>query len=619
MKKYRFGRAFIDQVAKHKFTYGHFQRSKEDDGWKETFLYGWDKNPPQKLLSSSKKLALLIGFVLIFFVLFLRLFHLQIVQGSSNRELADSNRIQIKIIHAPRGVIYDRNSQILAQNEPGFRLIYPDSSSSAKPQIITRDDALKMEIENNPKAKFLEIDTIRAYPYKEKTAHILGYIGETTSDELKDPDFKNYRLGDVVGRSGIEQIYEKTLKGVDGGEVIEVDAAGNKIRTINRIDATSGRNIYLTIDADLQQAAYNLLAYGIKKSNVCCGALVAEDPSSGQILALVSYPSFDPTNISQALSSPNFPMLNRVIAGTYPPGSTFKIASALAGLSSGKISASTQFEDTGVLELGPYKFANWYFSEYGKKEEGGIDIIRALKRSNDIYFYQLGQLTGEKSIGIVANKLGLGRKLGIDLPGEVAGLIPDDSYKFKNFGEHWYPGDTLHMAIGQGFVLVTPLQISYLTSQIADNGHQYPPHLVSKITSHDQKSVKEIKFDSTSAGFKQTDINLVKKGLSEVPKYGGTAWPFFNFPIQTAGKTGSAEFGSSNNSIYKTHAWYTSYAPEDNPQIELTVLVEGGGEGSTVAGPISKELYRWYFSQDKTNLLKDLGEIATDSARRLGE
>jgi penicillin-binding protein 2 len=269
------------------------------------------------------------------------------------------------------------------------------------------------------------------------------------------------------------------------------------------------------------------------------------------------------------------------------------------------------------MELGPYKFANWYFTEYGRKEEGGVDVVKALKRSNDIFFYRLGQDTGEKLLGDFSKRLGLGEKLGIDIPGEVTGLIPDGDWKQKNFDQPWYPGDTLHMSIGQGFVLATPLQINNLTMTIASGGNQYPPHLAMKITTPLDFLIKKFKFDPINKkDFKKQDIELVKKGLEEVPLQGGTAWPFFNFPVKTAGKTGTAEFGDPKN---KTHAWYTSYAPIDDPKIVMTVMVEAGGEGSSVAGPIAKEVYRYYFSPDKNNLLKDIAPIATDSARILGE
>ena len=417
-------------------------------------------------------------------------------------------------------------------------------------------------------------------------------------------------------KSGLfyNQSYEKTLRGIDGGEIIEVDSTGKKLRTLRKTDPIPGQNLYLSIDADLQNLAHKLLEETIQKTKSCCGAIVAQDPISGQILALASYPSFNPKNITDALSAPNSPLLNRAIAGTYPPGSTFKIASSLAGLDSGKIDADTQFEDTGVMNLGPFTFANWYFTQYGRKE-GSVNLVKALKRSNDIFFYRLGELTGEKVLSDSAKKSGLGKVLGIDIPGEVNGLIPDDNWKQENIGEVWYPGDTLHMAIGQGFVLTTPLQINNLVSLIAADGRQYPPHLGLKITGPEGNLIKEFKYEFSTPSFKESDIALVKQGLSEVPKDGGTAWPFFSFPISSAGKTGTAEYGD----LKKTHAWYTGYAPANDPKIAVTVLIEGGGEGSTVASPIVKEMFRWFLSEDKSNLIKDLGVVATDSARTLGE
>ncbi len=460
------------------------------------------------------------------------------------------------------------------------------------------------------------------------TAHILGYMGQITENELKSPQFSQYdpqtnptgyKIGDLVGRGGIEQVYESQLRGVDGGEIDEVDAQGNVVRVLNKIDPIPGQNVYLSININLQQEVYKDLAKGVQAAKSCCGAAVVEDPNSGQVLALASYPSFDPSNLGPALTDPNSPMLDRAISGQYPPGSTFKIASALAGLSSGKITDKTTYMDTGILHLGPYSFANWYYSEYGRMEQGPIDIVRAIQRSNDTYFYQLGAVTGETVLGNTAQKLGLGQVLGIDLPGEEPGLIPTDEWKLKNVGVVWYPGDTLHMVIGQGYVLATPLQIANLISIVAANGKQYPPHLALKITAPDNRVIKQFKFSSfTTTKFPQEDLNLVKQGLSEVPQTGGTAWPFFTFSIPTAGKTGTAEFGDPQN---RTHAWYASYAPINSPQLSMAILVEAGGEGSNVSSPIAKQIYTWYFSKDKNHLTNfDRAPIiATESAKTLGE
>lgn len=608
-KKRSLGIAF--GVSKTTLNSGHFKKA-QDKNWEDNLLPNFNPSIFELTKSAWRAVFFIAVTITIFFILFLRLFHLQIVEGSKNRQLADGNRIQVKVVHAPRGVIFDRNGKIIAQNNPGFRLI---DDKSKRTTYISRDAALQMEIKGDPRLQNLEIDSIRVYPLGEKTVHILGYVGEITAQELENPKFKNYKLGDKIGRGGVEEVYESFLKGIDGGEVIEVDAEGRKIRTLRKEDAIPGKNLYLTIDSDLQNLSFEELKEGIEKSGSCCGALISQNPQNGEILSLVSIPSFDPNNIEDALTAPNSPILNRVIAGVYPPGSTFKIASALAGLSSGKITTSTHFQDDGFIYLGPFKFTNWYFTQYGRTE-GLVDLTKALERSNDIYFYRLGEIVGEDILGQGAKKLGFASKLGIDIPGEATGLIPDNAWKVKNIGEVWFPGDTLHMAIGQGFVLSTPIQISNLISFIASGGIQYKPHLALKVTNSDGKIIKEFKSTPVKKDFKISDIEIVKKGLEEVPKDGGTAWPFFSFPIATAGKTGTAEFGDPKD---RTHAWYTAYAPIDDPKIATTVLIEAGGEGSTNASPVVKEVFRWFLSPNKNNLIKDVGQIATESARRLGE
>lgn len=612
----KFGKAFVDQLAKVSFKSGQFSYPREDPGWVQSLIPGWEaQSAKTQSISNWRRLPLFLAVLLGFSLLLFKLFSLQVIEGSSQRELADSNRIQVKIIHAPRGVIYDRSGNILAQNEPGFRLVEKEKGGKQKITYLSRDEELKLEVFNPSLIKNLEIDNLRYYPSGEVTAHVLGYLGEITQDELKDPKYASYKIGDKVGRGGIEEIYEKVLRGIDGGKVIEVDAAGAEMRVLREVPPKSGQNLTLSLSLDLQLLAFKSLKDASIKNNSCCGALIASDPESGEVLSLISYPSFSPSQPENALFGTNSPFLNRVIAGLYPPGSIFKIASSLAGLSSGKINAQTVFEDTGKISLGPFIFSNWYFTQYGKTE-GNVDIVKALKRSNDTFYYRLGMLVGEKTLRDTAKKLGLGKKLGIDLPGEVEGVIPDNDWKLNYLNEVWFPGDTLHMAIGQGFVLTTPLQLNNLTSIVAADSREYPPHLAQKITSSDGSLVKEFKYDPVSVNFKKEHIDLVKKGLEEVPKAGGTAWPFFTFSIPTAGKTGTAEYGDPKN---RTHAWYTAYAPSQDPKIVITTLVEGGGEGSSIAAPIVKELLRWYLSPDKTNLIKDTVAVASESAKTLGE
>ncbi|MDP3758318.1 MAG: penicillin-binding transpeptidase domain-containing protein, partial [Candidatus Daviesbacteria bacterium] len=401
-------------------------------------------------------------------------------------------------------------------------------SSGHKVRLVTREEVLEWEVNNDPRFLNLEVDNVRNYPMGEVFAHVLGFLGEISQEQLKDDKFKGYRQGEQVGQMGVEAEYEKILRGVDGGEIIEVDSLGRKARTLRLKPPVAGQNVYLSLDASLQERLFVLMKEATEKSGSCCGAAVALDPGTGKILALLSLPSFDPNlftknpddrAISEIFLSPAAPILNRVIGGTYPPGSTFKIISSLAALASGKISAETSFQDNGVLYLGSYKFSNWYFNQYGKTE-GSVNLLKALQRSNDIYFYEIARLIGEKALVEWSKKLYLGKKLTIDLPGESQGLVPDEQWKEKTFGLPWYPGDTLHMAIGQGFVLTTPLQVLGITSYIAADGVLYKPQLL--LSSKPKVLVSNL--------LPKEKIDLVKQGLKLVPKVGGTAWPFFTFP-----------------------------------------------------------------------------------------
>lgn len=603
-RKRSLGPVFPEEVAKVTAQMGHFKKD-DPSSWTDFLLPNFKPSPQEESVRSIWRVIFFSAVSLIFFfIIFVRLFHLQIVKGKENKALADGNRIQVKIIHAPRGVIFDRNGKILAANSPAFRL---------NSKLVTREQALEWEVKNDPRLVNLEIDNVRNYPEGEKFAHVLGYTGEISSEQLEFEEFKNYRLGDQIGKSGVEAWYEKLLRGIDGGEIIEVDSSGKKLRTLRFKQAIPGQNIYLSLDASLQEKLYQNLKETLEKSGSCCGLAVAQDPSNGKILALLSLPSFDPnlftkqnddSALSEIFTNPNSPILNRVIGGTYPPGSTFKIVSSLSALASGKVNEDTSFEDSGIMYLGPYKFTNWYFNQYGKVE-GSVNLIKALERSNDTYFYKIAQIIGENTLIDWSKKLKLGSRLGIDLPGEEEGLVPDDNWKQKTYGQIWYPGDTLHMAIGQGFVLTTPLQILALTSYIAADGNLYKPQLL--LSEKPKLLVSNL--------LSKEKIALVKEGLKKVTKDRGTAWPFFTFPISSAGKTGTAEFGDPKG---KTHAWYTSFAPVDDPKIALTILIEGGGEGSSVAAPVAKEVYRWYFSPDKNNLIKDV-YTASDSGKTLGE
>jgi penicillin-binding protein 2 len=398
---------------------------------------------------------------------------------------------------------------------------------------------------------------------------------------------------------GIEEQYESVLRGVNGKELIETDALGRTIKKIGEKQPFSGRDVRLTLDLRLQKLVKD--AFLDKEK----GAVVASDPSTGEILAVYSSPSFDPNlftmpqtvesskALKNILESKESPLFNRAIGGVYPSGSTFKIVTAAAGLETGKISAKTEIEDVGEIKIGPYRFPNWYFLQYGGKD-GMVNVVRALKRSNDIFFYKAGEMVGLDSLVLMARKFGLSEKTGIDFPHESKGLMPDEEWKKKTIGDNWYLGDTYHLAIGQGYLLVTPLQINLMTNVIANGGKLCRPHL----RLNDQSDSNASDVLCWDIGLKTETISLIKEGMKEACLEGGTAWPFFDFKIQSLTsqetekisvgcKTGTAEFGDPNNN---THGWFTVFAPFEKPKITMTILVEGAGEGSNVAAPVAKKV-----------------------------
>jgi len=500
-----------------------------------------------------------------------RLFELQIIFGARNRALAEGNRIKREILPAPRGLIYDSKERELVRNVPIYRV---KKEGKEEYEVISREEALKMEARGE--TENLRVDIGRNYLYGEVLAHVLGYLGEANEEEVKKNQFK---LGDLVGRGGIEEQYDSYLRGQNGGEIYEVDAHGEKIREIGRVEPIPGKNLYLTLDAELSQIAYEALEGKP-------GAVVATNPQNGQVLILISSPSFNPNNItSQNLIDESLPFFNRAISGVYPPGSTFKIVTAAAGLEEGKVNAETTYNDTGEIRVGDYSYKNWYFTQYGQTE-GVINIVKAIKRSTDTFFYKVGEWVGPTRLAAWAEAFGLGQKTEIDLPGEVKGLVPSPALKEKN-GDRWFLGNTYHFAIGQGDLLTTPLQINLMTNVIANEGQLCQP----RIKEEENKEKRECQ----NLKLKTDTINLIKEGMAGVCSAGGTAYPFFDFQPPVGCKTGTAEFGDPEE---KTHAWLTAFGPLENSEISVTVLVEKGGEGSAVAAPIAKKIMENFFKND---------------------
>lgn len=556
--------------------------------------------------------------VAVVFLLIMRLFFLQIVQGRYFRMLSDGNRIKTILIHAPRGVIFDRNGVPLVYNVPGFR-----ETVNGKTKLVAQDEAINLLSKGD---KNLEIDSLRQYPNKEAMAHLLGYLGQVSEDELKEPDFAGYKSGDVVGKMGIERQYENFLKGTDGKQLAEIDSQGKVVRKLGETDGTPGKDITLTIDSKLQNAAYNSL----KKVKSGRGAVVVSTPN-GEILSLVSLPSFDPnlftlgstyktasdsaypTVESLISNAQDQPFLDRAISGLYPPGSTFKLITAATGLQDNIIDTNYTVEDTGIVKLGEFSFANWYYTGYGGKD-GSVNVVKGIKRSNDIFFYKLAEKVGIEKLAAMGKQFDIDKGLGIDLSGEAKGTMPDDSWKRKNIGEQWYLGDTYHLGIGQGYLLSTPLEVNSWAQVIANGGTLYRPHILKDL------GPERINKDFLS----KNTTDTIREGMIEACAPTGVAWPLFNFKVKNpnlkidgknilaapesstsanfkdyrqvivACKTGTAQHGGEAT---LPHAWITLFAPAYNPQIVVTVLAEESGEGSNIAAPIAKDILTEWFSR----------------------
>ena len=514
--------------------------------------------------------------VLTFGLLLTRLFYLTLVLGDDFQERAQENRIIKEKLVAPRGVIYDRRHQPLAENKP----FYQQGNEE-----ISREKYLQLKAGDSSAQLFYR----RYYPLANGAVHLLGYLGQADEAEIKNEKNEcQYYSGDWVGQSGVEKKYDCSLRGEDGFRLLEVNIDGEVSREVGRVKPQAGKDIVLSIDKAIQLKAAELLS-GKK------GAIIVAQPQTGRLLAIVSSPSFDPNiftferdeqKITHLLVDDNKPFLDRAISARFPPGSIFKIVSGLAALEEKKITAETKIEDIGVLQIGKYQYSNWYFTQYGKTE-GSLNLVEAIKRSNDIFFYRLGGYLGEKGLVRWAKEFDLDKKSGIDLPAELAGFIPTAAWKKRMTGQPWFLGNSYHLAIGQGDLALTPLSVNVLTNVIANGGEICSPRVA-----------KTINAFCHAINAKKEYIDLIKEGMRQACSKGGTAFPFFDFEIdgkkdQVACKTGTAEFDISQG---KTHAWFSVFAPIESPEISVTVFLEAGGEGSRDAAPIAKEILQDFFT-----------------------
>jgi len=538
-----------------------------------------------ELLSSTKAQSWLSWFlrgilILLFLILIAKLIEVQIIKGSYYRSLSEENRIRQVIIPAPRGKILARGGEVLAGNtEIIKRVVFTDTGFTLSEDLTGATDEEKVT------------DYKRYYPLEDKFSHPLGYLAQVGSEEIgkinascpeKGPRQSNL----LVGKTGLEEEYECLLSGTPGEKIIEVDATGKEIRILGKKDPIPGRDLQTTIDYGLQIEVANQM-------NSKEGAVIVTD-SEGQIFAFYSYPTFDPNifmnkgnsdEISSLLNDPDLPFFNRVIGGTFHPGSVFKPITAIAALEEGSIDKDFTYNDQGVIKVNEYSYSNWYFTEYGATE-GVINLSRAIARSTDTFFYTIGQMVGPEAIAKWADTFGLNKPTGIDIPGEVKGLIPTPEWKKSVKKESWFLGNTYHMSIGQGDISVTPAEINTYISAVASEGMLCTP----RFDLYKNPSCQKIKVS-------QENLDLVKEGMREACSTGGTAFTFFDFSQKHGGvsvdcKTGTAEVETDGT----PHAWFTVFAPAEKPQIIATILIEKGGQGSSVAGPIARSIMDYYFA-----------------------
>ncbi len=453
------------------------------------------------------------------------------------------------------------------------KILYLQTIDHQSQQLSAYSNHVEMQRQLAERGKILDRRDIELAPTK-ANAPVVGYLAEVVSEEVGCFEGLCYSPGMMIGRAGIHKSQEARLRGQDGGRLIEVDATGREVRELGSNSAERGSDVELTIDSRLQASMYEALASSR-------GAAVALD-LQGKVLGLVSSPAYDPTNLPVYLQdSDELYFLNRAISGTYPPGSVFKLVTALAGLAQGKITSETQYEDSGEIRVGEYRYGNWYFDQYGKTE-GSLDVVRALSRSNDIYFYRVGEAMGVDALVKWARRFGLGEKTGIELAGEVSGFVPDRLWKERKMGEKWFLGNTYHLAIGQGDLLVTPAQVARMTLAAVSG----------RLCQLSVLRDKEIA--CSDLGLSSEDISLVREGMRQACSTGGTAFPFFDFEPWILCKTGTAQHSGQKEEEDKPHAWITVAYPGENPELILTVMLEAAGEGSAEAGPVAKTiLERW--------------------------
>ena len=581
--------------------------------------------------------TLLVVCLVLFAVLLGRMVYLQLWRGDYYAKQSDGNRLRQSRILAPRGIIYDSEGKELVNNLPGYAVVL-QKQSSYKPETLQRlSNLLQMPVaEINAKIKtsenfyepimlknnldqqmvtkieeqrrympevMLSVQPIRNYPYHELGVHALGYVGEVSAYEIEQGLFKNITQGSLVGKAGLEKTYDKYLRGEDGAFMEEVDVAGNVVKHYDSVQPVPGKNLKLTLDYQLQKELEEFtdkhLAY-LRNSGIAPGAraaaVIAIDPRNGAVRAMVSRPGYDPNWFVHGISSknwnsinndPNYPMNNKVITGEYPPGSTFKIVTGSAAFELKKVGLNEPIFDGGFHPMVPT------MGNAGGEVLGWLTFIKALAMSDNVYFYELGYRVGIDNIEKYAHIFGFGERTGIDLEGESKGLVASKKVKREIWNEDWRLGDTFNAAIGQGFNLTTPIQLSVMLSIVANGGTKYQPYLVDSITNSDGSLFEKPKrAEGKHIDVSQQTIDYIRMGMSATTQEGGTASYFAGLPKPIAGKTGTAE-----NSHGRDHGLFVAYGPVDDPELVVVCIVEQGGFGSIAAGPIVYKAFEEFFQE----------------------
>jgi penicillin-binding protein 2 len=585
--------------------------------------------------------VIMVVVALVFAVLIARVWVLQVLQGERFTFLSEKNRIRLKKVPGTRGMVFDDQKRLLVDSRPSFDLLFvpedadnPDETLRQLAKFLgwPEQDVLARYEENKSRPAFeeivlgkdidwrsvvavethqlqlpgvtLRIRARRSYLLDGMAAHLLGYVGEITRNQLKARGDKGYTMGDEVGQFGMEKELEPYLRGRNGGQQVEVDALGRRVGVLYEVEDVPGYSVFLTLNRDLQETAARALE-GKE------GSIVVLDVNSGAVRALVSAPAFDPNIFARGiaakewravLTDPLRPLNNRAVQGQYPPGSTFKIVLSIAALEEGLIRPDDTISDPGFLVVGNRAFRDWR-----PKGHGSVNLHKAIVESCDVYFYQVGQKLGVDLIAKYSRLFGLGEKTGIAIDDEKGGLIPDTQWKMKRFRQPWYPGETPSVAIGQGYVTVTPLQMANLTAAVANGGTLFRPWYIQRVESLEGEIVREYGPEKIrSIPLKESTLERVHRGLRDVVHSpGGTASSSRSAVVEIAGKTGTAQVAEMRGATVKSenlaymirdHAWFVAYAPADKPEIAVVVLVEHGGHGGSAAAPLAKQVIEKYFA-----------------------